>query len=70
MGSNLWFQLQYIKHDDHRRGTHSKHRITYFYRDAIWTNADQSGIGLSSVKVSDQCEQEDYNSPCVWPKVI
>jgi hypothetical protein len=26
-----------------------------FYRDAVWTNADQSGIGLSSVKVPVQC---------------
>jgi len=70
MGSNLWFQLHYITNYEHRRGTQTKHRITYFYRDAVWTNADQSGAGLSSVKVPDQCEQENSNSPGFWPKVI
>jgi len=49
----------------HNTDTHSKHRNTYFYRDAVWTNADQSGIGLSSVKIPDQCKQENFNSPCV-----
>jgi hypothetical protein len=56
MGSILWFQLQYNIHFDQRIGTHSKNKITYFYRDAVWTNADQSGIGLSSVKIPDKCE--------------
>jgi hypothetical protein len=41
----------------------------YFYRDAVWTNADKSGIGLSSVKVPAQREQENSSSPCVGPKI-
>jgi hypothetical protein len=32
------------------------------FRDAVWTDADQSGIDLNSVKVPDQCEQENCNS--------
>jgi len=33
-----------------------------FFRDAVWTNADQSWISLSPFKVPVQCEQENSNS--------
>jgi hypothetical protein len=33
-----------------------------YFRDAVWTDADQSGIGLNSVKVPVQCEQENCSS--------
>jgi hypothetical protein len=70
MGFILWFQLQYITHYDQSKGTHSKQKITYFYKDAVWTNADQSRTGISSVKLPYQCEQENSNSHCVWPTYI
>jgi hypothetical protein len=32
------------------------------FRDAVWIDADQSGIGLYSLEVPAQCEQEYCNS--------
>jgi len=37
-------------------------RIRFHFRHAVWTDADQSGNGLYSVKVPDQCEQENCSS--------
>jgi hypothetical protein len=37
-------------------------RIRFNFRDAVWTDADQSGISLYSVKVPDQWEQENFSS--------
>jgi hypothetical protein len=37
-------------------------RIRFHFRYAVWTDADQGGFGLYSVKIPTQCEQENYNS--------
>ena len=37
-------------------------RIRFHFRDAVWTDADQSGTGLYSVKVPAKCEQENCSS--------
>ena len=34
-------------------------RIRFHFRDAVWTDADQSGTGLCSVKVPAKREQEN-----------
>jgi hypothetical protein len=36
--------------------------VRFNFRDAVWTDADQSRIGLYSVRVPYQCEQENCNS--------
>jgi hypothetical protein len=43
-------------------------KIRFHFRYAIWTDADQSWIGLYSVKVPTQCEQENCNSIGVGQK--
>jgi hypothetical protein len=37
-------------------------RIRFRFRDAVWTDANQSGIGLSSVQLPVQCKQDNCNS--------
>jgi len=32
-------------------------RIRFHFRDAVWTDADQSGTGLCYIKIPAQCEQ-------------
>ena len=43
-------------------------RIRFTYRYAVWVDADQSGIGLYSVEVPAQCEQENCSSIGSGPK--
>ena len=43
-------------------------RIRFHFRNAVWTDADQSGIGLYSVKVPAKFEQENSSSIGVWHK--
>ncbi|MCL2313536.1 MAG: hypothetical protein FWC41_13855, partial [Firmicutes bacterium] len=44
-------------------------RIRFHFRDAVWTDADQSGIGLYSVKVPVYCVQENCCSIGVGHKI-
>jgi len=34
-------------------------RIRFHFRDAVWTDADQSWIGFYSIKIPARCEQEN-----------
>jgi hypothetical protein len=36
--------------------------IDFYFRNAVWTDADQSGVGLSYVTVPVQRQQKDSNS--------
>jgi len=43
----------------------------YFdFREKIWIAADQSGIGICSIKIPVLCEQENSNSGSVRPKIL
>ena len=43
-------------------------RIRFHFRDAIWTDADQSGTDQSPFKVPVLCEQENCSSIGLWSK--
>jgi hypothetical protein len=45
-------------------------KIYFDFREKIWTDADESGVGISSIKIPVQCEQENKNSFNFRPKII